>query len=150
MNARVTGQMNPALTWMFGLFAHMMLAVLQSICDWTVHDRQGDAPSILLQQPSLSPPLCHSLTRRAPSRCHQVGQLGGRRRCGAVRAAVAPLTPTSVEGFTQIGEPVPDNISMSDVLKTLPKEVSPLGVSAHWTAPASKHLSSKLLGLAHQ
>jgi hypothetical protein len=34
------------------------------------------------------------------------------------------MTPTAVEGFTQIGEPVPDGISMSDVLKTLPKEVS--------------------------
>lgn len=41
-----------------------------------------------------------------------------------MRAAVAPMTPTAVEGFTQIGEPVPDGISMSDVLKTLPKEVS--------------------------
>eukprot|EP00850_Spirogloea_muscicola_P022695 SM000307S11692 [mRNA] locus=s307:122199:124852:- [translate_table: standard] len=36
--------------------------------------------------------------------------------------AVPAVTTTQIPGFTQIGEEVPDGISMSDVLKTIPKE----------------------------
>lgn len=46
------------------------------------------------------------------------------------------MTPTAVEGFTQIGEPVPDGISMSDVLKTLPKEVFEIDEWKSWRAVA--------------
>lgn len=52
-----------------------------------------------------------------------------------LQAAVLPTSPSSLDnedqrqkmcenyGFTQIGEPLPDNISLKDVMETLPKKV---------------------------
>eukprot|EP00850_Spirogloea_muscicola_P014791 SM000108S14235 [mRNA] locus=s108:416702:419356:- [translate_table: standard] len=44
------------------------------------------------------------------------------KRLVTTAVAVPAVTTTQIPGFTQIGEEVPDGISMSDVLKTIPKE----------------------------
>jgi acyl-lipid omega-6 desaturase (Delta-12 desaturase) len=57
------------------------------------------------------------------------------KKIGGLQAAVLPLTPPILDdeekrkqmsedyGFTQIGEHLPDNITLKDVMDTLPKEV---------------------------
>jgi omega-6 fatty acid desaturase (delta-12 desaturase) len=54
---------------------------------------------------------------------------------GKLQAAVLPVTPPLLDdegkrkqmsedyGFKQIGEPLPDNVTLKDVMDTLPKEV---------------------------
>lgn len=38
-------------------------------------------------------------------------------------------------GFRQIGEPLPDNVTLKDIIGTLPKKVIPLELANHWDAP---------------
>lgn len=67
----------------------------------------------------------------------RLDQRGGKRVKTAkfVRAAVLPISPPLLDdeekrkqmsesyGFTQIGEPLPDNVTLKDVMDTLPKKV---------------------------
>ncbi|EFJ18198.1 hypothetical protein SELMODRAFT_153911 [Selaginella moellendorffii] len=49
-----------------------------------------------------------------------------KKRGVGVRAVAVPIreeVQTSIPGFTQLGEPVPEGLSLNDVVKTLPKEV---------------------------
>eukprot|EP00898_Chlorokybus_atmophyticus_P003319 jgi/Chlat1/3989/Chrsp26S03984 len=54
----------------------------------------------------------------------------------AVAAPPAPVYTNPFPGYTQIGEPIPDEISMSDVLKTLPKEVFEVNDLKAWRSVA--------------
>ncbi len=61
------------------------------------------------------------------------------RRTGGIKAVAVPVPSSSVEGaeyrkqlaerygFTQIGEPLPENVTLKDVMDTLPKKVLSFG-----------------------
>lgn len=71
---------------------------------------------------------------------HQFLQLKQR---GGLQAAVLPVTPPLLDvddegkrkqlaedyGFTQIGDELPDNVTLKDVMDTLPKEVPAVNTS---------------------
>lgn len=42
-------------------------------------------------------------------------------------------------GFRQIGEPLPDNVTLKDIIGTLPKKVIPLELVNHYDALYSLH-----------
>ncbi|KAG0616683.1 hypothetical protein M758_5G134100 [Ceratodon purpureus] len=72
-----------------------------------------------------------------------------RRRDLAIVATAVPLSRefTSVPGFTQIGEPVPEGLNLSDVVKSLPKEVFEIDDVKAWKTVAIT-LGSVALGYA--
>ncbi|XP_024397928.1 uncharacterized protein [Physcomitrium patens] len=70
------------------------------------------------------------LSRRGPKNEHT--------RNLTIVATAAPLSRqfTSVPGFTQIGEPVPEGVNLSDVVKSLPKEVFEIDDVKAWQTVA--------------
>lgn len=63
--------------------------------------------------------------------CHQFLPL---KQSGRLQAAVLPVTPPLLDdedyGFKQIGEQLPDNVTLKDVMDSLPKEVYELPTPA--------------------